>query len=337
MLPAQKILFEELFDGKPLFASQLELANTLLTDPRTKYHVNKKDTDAYAKAQNRLRSYLSQLLSPSTSRSITEDFRAALQIALLNRLPHHPDIVAAVFNNVVQWITDKNAALSKSQPRSNLEDQFASDFNSSNYIAIITSRPLEIDDPEGEGIPPLRKYLFTDLIERLYNKEKDLKLYRFNFPTESFGQLFWRLLRRVLVRQFRKDTSAELLESLYSKFTIRTATLQEFEAAKTLGDHHIEHLVDETLQLLNRNRYIMVFTTTAPVYGLPLVAMDPSDTKDIKVYAMLESENQSMALHKFPKDETLLWRLFVWDSLKSKKFAGTEVLYSIDESPDSQR
>ena len=330
MQQAIKLLFDNQGIGKTLFNNQLDLVNTLLSDERTKYYVAQSELDKYTKAQTRLKTYVSQLLSSTVYRSITEDFKNGLLLAVESRLSNDRLLAQQIVDVVIKAIHHKNATISKSDTKANQEDQFGQDFEAANYIAIITLRPLEVDKPEGLGSPPLRKYLFEDLIQRLFEKEKDLKYYRFNFPTDSSSFLFWRLLKRILFRHFKNNLSQNLIESLYLKFAIRSETAAILENNNQISDEQIEFLVDETLAQLNANRYIMVFTNLSPIYSLPIVAMDPSDTKHIKVYAMLSSDSEKLNVFKFPDNESVLWRVFVWDSLKSKKFAGTEVKFSAE-------
>ncbi len=328
MQSAIKILFETIFNGKPLFSSQLDLAHSLLTDPNSKYHVPDSELELYTKTLNRLKSYISQLLSVSVSRSISEDFRDSLPIVITSRLKGTYVDVTKLVDEILESIKEKNLAIGKSELKSSLIGQFVYDLQNANYIVVITSRPLEIEAPDKEGLPTLRHLLFSDLIARIYDKEKKLKSYRFNFPNESFCYLFWRGLKRILIRQIKTVSSPELFESLHSKFKLETNMESVLKYQESLTDEQIEMIVDEILLRLNSERYLLVFTTTAPIYGLPTIALDPSDTKNNKIYSILD--NEKMTLFKFPENETLLWRLFAWDPLKSKKYAGQPIIYSHD-------
>lgn len=88
--------------------------------------------------------------------------------------------------------------------------------------------------------------------------------------------------------------------------------------------------MDEILVLLNRNRNIMVFIGRAPIYAIPIVAINPAESKNIKLYALLDINNPEINIHKYSNEDVVLWRLFVWDKLKSKEFAGENCLYSKD-------
>jgi hypothetical protein len=68
---------------------------------------------------------------------------------------------------------------------------------------------------------------------------------------------------------------------------------------------------------LNVNRYILVFQVTAPFYTIPVIAIDPDDPKAARLYAILENGNPNVYIHKYQKEDYQLWRLFVWDNLKT--------------------
>jgi len=314
-----RLLFETKINGKPLFASQLDLVNAILTDPGTKYHVPQTDPELFAKSQNRLKAYVSQVLSTTVSRNVSEDFILALRLVTSSRLGGDEDQTTSIVTAVIDAIREKNSSIAKAEIKTTPIDQFISDINNGRYIAVITSRPLEIEIQDRSSLPNLRNILFFDLIRQLYNEERDLKHYRFNFPTDAFGDLFWRGLRRILFRQFKAHPTPQLFESLRTKLGIN------IDETEILTDNVIQKVVYETLLKLNLNKYVLVFTTSAPIYGFPIVAIDPSDTTNNKVYSILESEK--MTLLKFPDNETLLWRLFVWDVLKSKKYAGQSIPY----------
>lgn len=326
-MQAAKLLFEEPFLDNPLFNSQLDLANSLLSEPTTKYYVDRNDVENYNKALTRLKTYISQLLSTSVTRTLTEDFKNGLKIVIQTRLKGDSEKAKSITEEVISIIQKKNYLSGKHELKSNVIEQFDSDFSSANYIAVITSRPIEIDDPEKNALSPLRKNLIIDLVDRLFDKEKDLKYYRFNFPVDTFALLFWRFLKRILIREFKSRINPNTLDVLYNKFAIKTKTLEHLNG-RTPSMADLDNLVNETIELLNRNRYILVFVTSAPIYSVPLVAMDPSNTKHIKVYAMLQAEDETVNYYKMPSNELMLWRVFFWDALKAKKHAGQEVSFS---------
>jgi hypothetical protein len=314
MQGAIKLLFATNFNGKPLFSSQLDLVTALLSTPDSKYSVSESHPELYAKAQNRLKAYVSQILSLTASRNVTEEFVTSLTAAVSSRLNQNPIEANKVVTEVINAVREKNTAISKAEIKTTPLEQFIGDIESARYISVITSRPLEIEVEPDSTTPSLRVIIFSDLLSQLADPTKELKTYRFNFPTESFGDLFWRGFRRILLREFRRGDITELFQMLRKKLGLDIPVSQE------LNDDFLKQLVHITLLALNQSKHVLVFTTQAPVYGLPIIAIDPSDISKSKVYSILDSEK--MTLLKFPDNETLLWRLFVWDQLKSNNYSG---------------
>ena len=199
MRGAIKFLFETKFNGNPLFTNQLDLVNALLRNPKTKYHASESDPESFGKAQNRLKAYVSQLLSSTVSRNITEDFVSGLRQVIGSRLIEDSEQVDRIVGTILEDIREKNSTIGRAEIKTTPLDQFISDLDTAHYIAVITSRPLEIEVPNRGSLPNLRQILFTDLISQLYDEQKEFKSYRFNFPTEAFGDLFWRGFRRICI------------------------------------------------------------------------------------------------------------------------------------------
>jgi hypothetical protein len=327
MKNAANLLFEQPFNNEPLFKNQLDLVNQFLNEPTSPYHTDSKESEKYLRAQNRLKAYISQLLSATVSRNITEEFKEALLIVVEKKLKGFPHDTEEIVESILEALRQKNSSVIKSDTKSNAVDQFYNDLHSANYIAVITSKPLEIEVDTPLSIFSLRRFLFHDLIERLRDPNKDLKIYRFNFPMDSYGSLFWRGLKRILTNYLKKDKSIELFNSLHSKFTIRTETLMSICKKNEITDNDVNEVANEVLTQLNTNRFIMVFHTNAPIYGMPMIALNPAEHKNIKIYTLLEDDSQGPGVFKYSENDALLWRVFVWDKLKSKQYAGAEIKY----------
>lgn len=326
MKDASDLLFSYLYDNQPLFKSQLDLVLQLLADKNGPYYIEKSNNDEYNKAQSRLKTYISQLLSDTTIRNISEDFKKGLINLLKQRFNSDTE---KIVNEILSSLKIKNSKIPKAELKASVIEQLSFDLNEASYIAIITSKPLEIDLQNDRGAYYIRNLLFKDLIDRLCDKNRDLKFYRFNFPLDSYGDLFWRGLRRILLNVFKNSISSTLIESLYSKFTLKTATLSKLENKSIFSDEDIVDLVDETLIHLNRNRFIIVFTNSAPIYSIPLVILNPGEHKNIRIYSLMEEESGDIKAYKYQEQDSILWRVFVWDKLKSKNYEGHEVLFSV--------
>lgn len=326
MKEASAYLFEDTYEGRPLFKSQQDLVIQLLNDPENPYYVDSKNADQYLKAQSRLKTYISQLLSNSVTRSITEDFKRAL-ILLLNKRLSPSFNAEEIVVSLIESLRQKNSRIAKTETKNTIKDQLNFDLSEANYIAIITSRPLEIDIQNETIFFSLRNFLFKDLLDRLSDVEKDLKSYRFNFPLDTYCYLFWRGLKRILKNHIRGNITPTLFESLHDKFALNYPTFAKLESKTDYSDNELNELVDEILKGLYRNRYILVFHTTAPIYGMPLIILNPTDQRNMKVYTLLQDE-KSINIFKYPEQDCVLWRVFVWDKLKSKDLAGIEIPYS---------
>lgn len=331
MPDAFHLLFQNLFLDKPLFDNQLELVKALMNDPDTAYFVAEEGTERYHRQRSKLKTYLSQMFSNSVARSVTDEFKSGLITVLQKKLQGTDHDVYDLVNKIVTDLREKNAAKASTEQKSrNPSEDFLLDMSSARYIAVMTSRPLEIGVPEQPAFPPLRRLLFNDLISRLFNQNLDLKFYRFNFPQQSYCELLWRGLRKVLFQHLKEHLSFEYINAIKFKFKHNDLNLPD-EVEQLKGNALlIEKIVDQILHLLNRERYILTFVTRAPIYSLPMIVMNPIDNKKIKVYAMLDMNPESMSVFKLPENETLLYRIFVWDQLKTTEYGGKEVKYLAD-------
>src|ERR1700729_2890584 len=102
------LLFVHDFGNGPLFKSQADLVNQLLTTTSSNYYITKLDPD-YKKAVIRLKVYLSQLFSGHSSRTITTDFRSSLGVVLQNRCIQLNTNFEDILNDVVTDLGDRNS------------------------------------------------------------------------------------------------------------------------------------------------------------------------------------------------------------------------------------
>src|ERR1043165_6520761 len=88
---AFSILFEYDWGGNgPLFKNQSNLVNELLDAPESSYYTPNRtgvDKEAYDKAHNRLKTYISQIFTADTNRRITKEFKQSLAGLLAKKLP----------------------------------------------------------------------------------------------------------------------------------------------------------------------------------------------------------------------------------------------------------
>lgn len=326
MSNAENLLFKHKFGDKTLFFNQLELVKDLITLEGSPYQTSASDVEKHRKEFARLKTYISQLLSSTVSRSVTEDFKEGLLLAVKKRLTDEK-LANKLVNTVIADLKSKNASISKPEHRSTPLDQFFMDLQSATYVAVITMRPLQLDMPKAD-VFSIRHLLFKDIIDRLVDPDKDLRQYRFNFPTDAYSQLFWRGFRRIFIEWLVEHLNVSMLEALYDKFTITTETQERLNKNETFSMQDCIALADETLQSLNHNRYLRVFTCSAPIFSLPMIILDPTEPTNIKVYTVFENEKRIPTVLKYPDADISLWRIFMWDQFKlqrslthEKKFA----------------
>lgn len=317
MADAMHLLFLKEFGAKTLFRNQFDLVQNLLNDPRSKYYFPNKETDEYIKRQSRLKAYISQLLSSSVSRNITDEFSKSLFALLEKKLQGTDFNPQNVFSDIVQSLKAKNTSSIKAEAKYSVPERIYTELYAANYIAVITSRPLELGINLEARAFSFQRYLLNDLMQTFINPNKKLKNYRFNFPLQSFCELFWKELRK-FVRFYiqRKIHEESLYAALKSNYKLSHNKLSLLKL-KDLAYKDLEEIVDCVLEYLNTNKHMLVFHVTAPIYSMPLLAINPDDPKTASLYAMLEDSNQGVSIHRYQKEDFMLWRLFVWDNLKT--------------------
>lgn len=323
-----------LFSGEPpLFKNQLDLITQLLDNNQSPYYINDSDKTHYNRELSRLKTYLSQLLSTKSqvSRSITDDFKKGLKVVLSEKMD--VDTADEIVMQVVDYIKEKKTALINADIKSSIYDELKSNFSAGNYVVVITSRPIDIYSNINYPKFSLREILLEDFLTSLTDSEKDFKNYRFNFPLETLAYTFWMGLRRLLATYLHKNINKnkeELFERLYQKFTLKPSTITEIEGNKNFIKEHIEDIVNEIILSLNKKKHIVVFVCTAPIYSVPIIAINPDETRNSKLYCLLEDEKQQVDIYSYQPEDITLWRIFVWDKLRNQSYAGEEVVYNID-------
>lgn len=165
------------------------------------------------------------------------------------------------------------------------------------------------------------------------------KFYRFNFPAETYCRIFWLGLEKIITRSLASMDYEEKMQLIYHKsFAITTDTISAYERYWERKKHQPDtdeivqegselrkRIAQEILERLNRNKIIMVFAVEAPIFTIPFIAINPNESS-AKVYALLDIEDRLSLPYKFTPDNTMLWRLFVWDKLKVSN-AGKNIPY----------
>jgi len=329
MTSAEHFLFEELYDGKPLFKSQLELVQRLLQTPNSAFFIEDASGDSYKRELNRLKTYMSQLLSSTVSRSISLAFKKSLELIIANRLAgtrHNPTEISEI---IIQALAEKNITqTSKVYFTPVFRNSLQDDITSANYILIITARLFDAHIHRQQF--SLQQLLGNEFKNMITQPSKKLKRFRFNFPLEQFCELFWIAMKKQLDRWLAEALELRpLLDSLRSKDLIQDATYYSLvKEGSSVED--ISKASDEIIRYLAINQYICVFWQTEPVYSVPMIVTDPNDSKNVKAYTIIETPERTV-INKLGIEDTLTWKFFVWDKLRTKQL-GKLIQYKLYHS-----
>ncbi|PSL44977.1 hypothetical protein CLV51_105352 [Chitinophaga niastensis] len=348
MVDANELLFERLFDGVPLFKNQLDLVTSLVSTPA--YMVPSDDLDARTKAINRLKAYISQLLSGNANRLITQDLRVSLSLLLAERIKdkrQREELILLIFESMRR----KSSIPSVKEVRQPSKNFFQNDIAESSYISIITATTINADLIKDDRKMSLTDFFLLDLYESLFNKKSLYKQYRFNFPIRSDCEVFWLGLESGLAKLLEQlFDNQNLISFLHDyKFVIKSTTYNVYQkyqelAAEILTDdnrlfeirqHLIRNISKDMVEFLNRNETIKTFHVEEPIYSIPLVALDPNIPGLTKLYALIEEENRQINILKCSHENMLLWRRFVWNQLITSKKARNIPCPYLEIAPDN--
>jgi hypothetical protein len=326
MKKAEELLFEELFNDRPLFNTQQELVTKLLDSKESAFHIVK-ESEEYQLRANRLKTYVSQLLSDNISRTLTPLFRRSLEKLIEARLANSAFNYAEVTQNIISALNEKNkpsnkrAIISYHNPKKDLID----DIVNANYVLVITSRPFDISDSDSKF--SFQQFLIQDLFISLANPEKPMKYYRFNFPLKSLCELFWLALRKMLEKSLAsKMSSKDFIELLYLKSLITEAIYNTTKKKEEITDDDVSFVTNELINYLNKNKYVHVFLVDSPIFSVPMIVTNPNNLKNSRAYVVLENESTNTQIIKLPVEEVLTWKLFVYDRMKTQS-SGEQIDY----------
>ncbi len=302
--------FELIFGGH--FKNQQDLVNQIMQVPGSDYYATSADPEQYRRIQNRLKAYISQLLSPNVNRIITEEFKRVLTAVILRRVNSEGDAQAAV-NDIINKLRAKKITSTKNEQ---ILKQLTDDVRNSRYISIITAKPLEVEADITEKFS-LRRLVFQDILDSIYSTEP-IKEYRFNFPTSTSGSLFWKGVNKLFVKYLKSATNIEeFLQKLKSKINV-DIEMQGLFKSIPINNQDIHETATSILRAL-RKQCIAVFHNEAPIYTLPLIVIDPAETKTAKVYMIIDDNENDFDVYKLSQEEVLLWRIYVWDKITIQK------------------
>ena len=322
------LLFKKSFAEKTLFKNQLDLVHQIIAT--NVYPFNKSNDDEFSKFQIRLKTYVSQLLSDTAVRNITDEFRTALQILVRQKILD-TSLSEKILEEIFDRLKTKNVH-SQTNKGDSVEAQIEKDLMLGNYISIISAKPIEINRLRQEDDFSLSYSLFKNYI--LSHLENDnLKYYRLNFPLESYCELFWLGFQKMIFHELLELFDGDYLNNLVSKEPvlingIYSIIYQKFKDFVTLtGKKFNEETKNEIcltisnsiVEYLNKHKIVLTFHITDPIFSTTTIALSPDNLNKGKVYFLIEDEFRKMRLFKPNKEGLLLWRIFVCDKIKTSK------------------
>lgn len=320
---AYYILFVHDYGKGPLFKSQVDLVYEFLNTEGSAYYLNRDETETekYSKEVNRLKAYLSQLFSEASKRFITPDFRDSLKKVLNKKTAEQSFDSHVVLENILLDLREKNLAPrytpdNSTLPSDSYRDFFQSFLNAS-HISVFTAREITFDLNISEKKISVIEFLIDDFISS-FKSHIGIKRYSFNFPLHQSCCLFWRALRKEIVRYLKLNrhflpSVLPLLTDVYNANSIVPLLKNEINIAdKQIGSD----IVPSLLLYLSAESIVSVYHLPAPVYLTSSVVMNPNDPKARDTYLLLKSPKGEDLPHKLTNEEVTMWKFFVWEKIK---------------------
>ncbi len=346
MNEAINLLFEQRFGDNhaKLFESRLDLVVMLLTDNDSPYKLSedeKNNGDVYSKHRNRLQSYVSQVLSGSRTRKLTPEFISTLKILINKKLSGVQGVDAKLLSERIM-----NSLLESVVKLPEELEEYLSDFKTSSYAAIFTSRPLELEANPNDIILKIRNATVDGICNYFLENSPLKQKYKYNLPSYQLGILLWRRLSYLLIKKLQNDPNnlfhlknyMDIVRSTNSnweneyKRKVSLKTLSHL-ANETPPDSNLKKIVDEFLAFVNENATLEVFETKEPVFIMPHIIFDPNESTKIKGYIFLDSKTSNVELYKYNYRDLIVWKDSVWDTIKANK--KTKSIPYIDSIEDS--
>jgi hypothetical protein len=113
---------------------------------------------------------------------------------------------------------------------------------------------------------------------------------------------------------------------LYRKSLVSKDSHQKIIISNAPSNENITALSNEILTTISTNRYLLVFLVRAPIFSVPMIVTDPNDFRKAKHYAIIEEESGVTSVKKLNPEDSLTWKFFVWDQLRTQNL-GEMVAY----------
>lgn len=319
------LLFEHDFGSGPLFKNQIELVNELISDPDSSFFTS--DEETIKALRIRLKTYFSQLLSDSIKRNVNPQLVNSLRVLLKKKI-FNKDYgnLDDLHSLIIEGLREKNSHIVKEgiTPVYSGNANFVNDIINAKNIAIFTAREIRLEFDIYNKKMSLVEFLFDDLMNAL-KENKSIKLYRFNFPRKETCILFWRGLHKELTSFLKTDKRTFL--SMHQLLMANPLNNKDM-LAKEANENSENALAALILNFLSVNKKICVFQSSAPVFTLPTIVMNPNDFTTSKAYVMYLDDKGKDQIHKLGYADIHNWQTFVWENLKINSTLNTLIQFA---------
>jgi len=323
------LLFEYNIDGAPLFRNQTELVNELLNRKSSQFY---RSEEKLVKAERiRLKTYVSQLLSDTTNRHLSDELITSLRkIAQEKKIKVSSEELDEYFETLIKSIRSKNKKDNFRSRNSLPFDSSASDFFpnivDANYITIFTAREAKLKIELKNKKVSLAEFFLDDILNNILDN-RPTKYYRFNFPRKETCILFWRGIKKELINylESQKSITEWVGRNAVEKLGVRPTEL--FSKSTPIENPYL-YVANKIAQNLSDNNLVSVYQTELPVFTVPVIAIDPHDIIKSKAYLLLLNETGEDNIHKMTTEEFYNWRFYVWENLRLNKSKNSLVPFS---------
>lgn len=318
MAKSTELLFRKRYGSNNiiLFNSRLDLVEHLLNNNLSSYKLTpeeKADNNAIGKKSNRLQSYISHLLAGTGKRKITDEFIQSISAIIKDKLKEEIDDYDKIIRDVINSIEEIN----KERPKSklNIDDslfqELLTDFQQANYIAIFTSRPIELEANPNEYLLKIRTTTVNAIFNYILAPTHPAK-YRYNFPNKTICILFWRKLSYLLIKKIQTEKLELTFKDALDKINIPYK-----ESNDPIID--LKQKVNAFLTYCNNKQWIQVIELFEPVFIIPHVVFNPNELNNSKGFLLLGYKEDGIQLHKWLNHDIQTWQNTVWNVLKERR------------------
>ena len=182
---------------------------------------------------------------------------------------------------------------------------------------VITARPFDISPNNARY--SLQQFLILDLVDHLANPDRKLKRYRFNFPLQQIGDLFWFGFKKALDIEVSKLLLSKAnVERIYLQSLIQTDLYNEVISTTDYSKETIEKISESIITFLNSNFFVSVYIVDEPIFSVPMIILNPN-ARSSSAFVIIENESKNTVVNRLGVEDTVIWKFLVWDRIKTKR------------------